>query len=56
MNIFKRLHDDEDGLETLQVVCIVAVAAIILAIIKVYWQEIKEWVGIALADVFSFGE
>ena len=36
-------NDDEDGMETLQVVLIVAVAAIILIVIKLYWREVKTW-------------
>jgi hypothetical protein len=54
MNVCKELHRDEEGLQTLQVVCIVAVAAIILALVKVYWNDIKNWVAVVLAPIFSF--
>jgi Flp pilus assembly pilin Flp len=45
MNWLKKLHEDEEGLTTLEVVMIVAVAAIILALIKVFWGSIKTWFG-----------
>ena len=46
MRAFRRLrsfHRDEKGLEALQVILIVAIAAIILALLKVYWGEVKTW-------------
>jgi hypothetical protein len=43
MNLLKKLHRDEEGLETLQVVLIVGVAALILAAIKVFWPQLKQW-------------
>lgn len=39
----KRLHNDEKGLKTLETVAILAVAAIILAVIKLFWNDIKGW-------------
>jgi len=39
----KRIHKDEQGLETLQVVAILAVAAIVLAVLKIFWNDIKGW-------------
>ena len=39
----KKIHKDEKGMETLQVVAILAVSAIILSVIGVFWKEIKEW-------------
>jgi hypothetical protein len=39
----RRIHNDERGLETLQVVMIIAVAAIILAFIKLFWTNIVGW-------------
>jgi Flp pilus assembly pilin Flp len=37
-------HNDEDGLETIQVVMIVAVAAIVLIALIKFWDQIKNWV------------
>jgi len=51
MNTLKRLHEDEEGLTTLEVVMIVAVAAIILALIKVFWGSIKTWFGMSTQNV-----
>ena len=39
----RRIHEDEKGLETLQVVMIIAVAAIILALVKLFWGKITTW-------------
>lgn len=39
----RRIHEDERGLETLQVVMIIAIAAVILAIIKTFWPQIRTW-------------
>lgn len=39
----RRIHEDERGLETLQVVMIIAIAAVILAIIKTFWPQIRDW-------------
>jgi hypothetical protein len=44
----RRIHEDERGLETLQVVMIIAIAAIFLALIKYFWDDgngggIKGW-------------
>jgi hypothetical protein len=39
----RRIHEDERGLETLQVVMIIAVAALILALVKLTWPTIKSW-------------
>lgn len=39
----RRIHEDERGLETLQVVMIIAIAALILALIKAYWPLVRVW-------------
>lgn len=45
----RRIHEDERGLETLQVVMIIAIAAIVLALVKYFWDTagnggVKQWV------------
>jgi hypothetical protein len=50
MDTLKRIHQDEDGLETLQVVMIVAIAAIILALLKIFWGDIKKWFSDSTKD------
>lgn len=42
-NALKRLHDDEDGLEAIQVVMIVAIAAIVLIAVMTIGQEVYDW-------------
>lgn len=41
-NRLKRFHRDERGLEALQVILIVAIAAIILAALKMFWADIRD--------------
>jgi Flp pilus assembly pilin Flp len=41
--LLKKLHKDEAGLKTLETVAILAIACIILAVIKYFWNDIKEW-------------
>jgi Flp pilus assembly pilin Flp len=38
-----RFHNDEDGLEAVQVVMIVAIAAIILVAVMTLGQEVFDW-------------
>lgn len=38
-------HDDEDGMETLQVVMIVGIAAVILLVLITQWKKIQKWFG-----------
>ncbi len=42
-NAIARIHNDERGMETLQTVMLIAVAAIVLLFVKMYWEQIKEW-------------
>ncbi|MBY0525264.1 MAG: hypothetical protein K2R98_17790 [Gemmataceae bacterium] len=47
----RKLHEDEDGLEALQVVMILAVAAVALLVIKIFWKPIKTWATNRMNDV-----
>lgn len=38
-------HDDEDGIEAIQVVMILAIAAVALLVIKNKWEAIKSFFG-----------
>lgn len=51
---FAKFNNDERGMETLQVVLIVAVAAIILALIVNQWPAIKTWAEAAIRAVTGF--
>ena len=42
-NAIKKFHSDEAGLEALQVVMILAVAAVALIVVKTKWSSIKTW-------------
>jgi len=49
----KNLHNDEDGMETLQVVMIVGIGAVILIVLIAFWKEIKTWTKEKMGKVTS---
>ena len=54
VNRISRFNKDQRGLETLQVVLIIAVAAIILALIVNQWPNIKSWAENAISAITGF--
>jgi Flp pilus assembly pilin Flp len=44
VNALKAFHADEDGMETMQVVIIIAIAAVVLIALLKFWDAIKTWV------------
>lgn len=42
-DIVRRFHDDEDGIEAVQVIMIVAIAAIVLIGVMTVGQDIMDW-------------
>ncbi len=42
-NVLKKFHRNEAGLEALQVVMIIAIAALFLIAVKFQWQTIEQW-------------
>lgn len=46
--MLRRFHEEEEGLEAIQVVMIVAVASVCLLVIKEWWPVISDWVKQAL--------
>ena len=59
MRPFRQLrafHRDEKGLEALQVILIVAVAAVVLTFLKIYWQDVKNWFIATVYPLFEFGK
>ena len=55
-NSIVRFHQDEEGLEALQVVMIIAVAAIMLLFIKMNWGKIKDWFSGLMSQVLGWKE
>jgi len=49
-------HENEDGIEALQVVMIIAVAAIALILVKVFWGELAEFTRGMWDQVVGEGE
>ena len=54
MTRLTRFHRDDRGLEALQVVMIIAVAALILALVKLFWSDVKNWVTPLVADILGW--
>ncbi len=54
--VIKNFHDDEDGLEALQIVMILAIAAVVLIFVKTQWGTIKTWAENLLNQITSFTE
>lgn len=54
MNALTRLHRDEGGLQTLETVAILAIAAIVLAVLKSTWQDIKRWFRTSVSEVIDW--
>jgi len=52
----RKLHDDEGGMSALQVVMILAIAAVVLGVIKLAWNPVKNWFLKNIANVRTFGE
>ena len=53
-NKVANFNNDERGMETLQVVLVIAVAAIILALIVNKWDDIRDWAVEAIDAVTDF--
>ena len=54
MKRLTRFHNDERGLEALQVVMIIAVAALVLALVKLFWSDVKNWVTSLVGDILGW--
>ena len=39
----RAFHDDEEGMETIQVVMLLGLAAVVAVLIFAFWKDIKEW-------------
>lgn len=52
----RTLHEDEEGMEALQVVMIIAIGAVILLAIIKLWPTIKSWFTSETSEVTNFKE
>ena len=43
--LVRRIHEDEDGMETMQVVMIVAVAAAVVVVLYKFGDKVFQWGG-----------
>ncbi|QDV66476.1 hypothetical protein Poly24_01620 [Rosistilla carotiformis] len=51
-----KFHKNEAGLEALQVVMIIAIAAIFLIFIKTNWETVKGWAQDLIDQITGFTE
>jgi len=51
--ITRSIHRDEDGLEAMQVVMIVAIAATVLIAVMAFGQEAANWLNTELKDLMG---
>ena len=49
-----KFHKNEDGLEALQIVMIIAIAALVLIAVKDKWPEIRDWMIEQLDSIMEF--
>lgn len=52
----KKFHQEERGLEALQVVMIIAVAAIVMLLVKNNYETVRDWMEKLVDDICSFTE
>ncbi len=53
---FRNFHRDERGLEALQIVMILGIAAVVLLFVKAKWPSVKDWADTLINSVTSFTE
>ena len=49
-----RIHRDEQGIEALQAVMVMAVAAVVLALVKTQWPSVKNYFTTKVTNITSF--
>ncbi|MCU0703148.1 MAG: hypothetical protein MUF18_04065 [Fimbriiglobus sp.] len=54
MSRLLQFHRDDRGLEALQVVMIIAIAALVLALVKLFWSDVKNWVTPLVANIVDW--
>jgi hypothetical protein len=54
MNALRRLHEDEEGFETLQAVIIIGIAAIVLGAIRQLWPRIRDWFRTSVDEIIAW--
>ena len=53
-NAARKFDQDQDGMETMQIVMIIAVAAIVLIFVRGQWDAISGWAEGLVGDVISW--
>jgi hypothetical protein len=52
--MFRRLHEDEDGMEALQVVVILTISFIALTLVMKSWPRIKRWFVTSVDEIIAW--
>jgi len=53
---WKALHEDEEGMEAMQTVMVISVAAIICIFVRGFWPGIRTWFRQSVQDVIGWSE
>lgn len=51
----KKFHNNEDGMEAIQVVIIIAIAAVVLMAVKLMWPQIESFFKTSVSKILSWG-
>jgi Flp pilus assembly pilin Flp len=51
-----RIHRDEQGIEALQAVMVMAVAAVVLALVKTQWPSVKTYFTTKVNNITTFND
>ena len=54
LKTLRRIHEDELGMETLQTVMIIALAAVVMFFVNKYWGNIKTWFDTAVNNITNW--
>jgi len=51
---FRQLHDDEDGMEAIQVVVILTIAFIAILMVWKTWPKIRRWFQTSVDEIITW--
>jgi hypothetical protein len=54
MNLLKKFHGGEEGMESIQVIMVLAAAAVIIAGVAWVWSQNKEALKTSVGEFFTF--
>jgi hypothetical protein len=54
MNLLKKFHRGEEGMESIQVIMILAAAAVVITGVALIWNQTKDTLKQSVSDFFKF--